>query len=666
VSGDQASGDVRSCRAAGAVLLRRRDVLLGTAAVGFFRFGGAYAQANQEKWAAVVIGVDHATDLPVLSAAVSGAKDMAKWLNNQGYDVTTITDESGPVKTEAVLGAVVKILEPPRYTRILIYFAGHGFISKNSEFWILSDAQKKDDEALNVDGSAWRARFAPIGNVVFISDACRSRSSDFASDTISGGIIFPKYPPPKVPANVDQFFATQLGYTASEAVADSAKVYHGIYTQSFLSAFNDPPVEFVRQEDGRQVVPDPELQLFLSKDVPKRAQAVSLTLRQYPDAIITSRDKVYLGCVAGSGTTGASANPPSSGGPNPADEKPLSHYNSTTTDYWLHPPADWFSGDETAAQHGLPPNPGRPLKDLATLGMRSASDQVPLELTPALRELGRESGYFATHDVVVNSAAAHDDFPARTGFVVSNAGVKQVAVTPGAKIEILRGGSRSDSALVQVETGQTRDTSVLIEFEDGSGTVVAVLPNFVGTIAVQDEGVVSVNYSPSRESGREVGDARSVSRLAQLRANAAAAAKLGVFRADNPAEAVRLANDIRVLKGIDPTLGLYAAYAYQQAGALEQIRSIADIMRGQFDLLLFDIAMFANFEPVQTVVRGGFIVPFCPMLSQGWNLLEATGARIPEPARQAARHLRQALWKTFEREGVAILLESPLFRSSAG
>jgi hypothetical protein len=372
-------------------------------------------------------------------------------------------------------------------------------------------------------------------------------------------------------------------------------------------------------EDGQQVVPDRELQRYLMNDVPIRAQSLSLTLRQNPDAIVTSPDKVYLGRIAGPATPSASKSPP-----------------AATT------------------------------KDLATLGMRSASDQVPLELGPALQGVGRSSGYFATHDVVVSSAGAPASFPGRTGFIVSNARLKQVAITPGANIQVLRGGSPDDPALVQVETGQARDTSVLIELADGSGTVVAVLPGFVGAIVVQEGGIVSVSYSPSREGGRGFEDSRSQRRLAQLRANAAAAAKLGVFRADDSAAAVRLADDIRMLKAIDPTLGLYAAYAYEQAGRLDQIRSIAEIMRGDFELLLFDIAMLTSLEPVEIVARGGFIVPFCPMLSQGWNFLVATGARIPEPAREAGRHLRQALWTTFDPEGVGILLASSLFRSNAG
>jgi glucose/arabinose dehydrogenase len=38
----------------------------------------------------------------------------------------------------------------------------------------------------------------------------------------------------------------------------------------------------------------------------------------------------------------------------------LIHYNGNTRDYWEHPPADWYMGDENAAQHGERPYPGQP------------------------------------------------------------------------------------------------------------------------------------------------------------------------------------------------------------------------------------------------------------------------------------------------------------------
>jgi hypothetical protein len=368
------------------------------------------------------------------------------------------------------------------------------------------------------------------------------------------------------------------------ALVDSVKEFHGIYTASFLSAFSNPPADFVATIDGQRVVPERDLQRYLLDDVPKRAQFLSLTLRQYPDAIVTSPDKVYLGRISGT--------------PQSASAAP----SMFTT------------------------------KDLATLALGSASAQISLELDPALAEIGRESGYFATHDIVINSAAAHDQFEGLTGFAVSNTGVKQVAVTPGATVTLVAPGSSSEPAHVGIKTGDARDTSVLIQFDDGSGAVVAVLPGFVGTIAVEKSGVVSLNYTPSRESGHGSLDPRDQQRLEQLRANAAAAARLGAFRVDTPKEAARLADALRVLRGIDPTLGLYAAYAYEQAGLLDQIRSVAEIIRANLGMLLFDVAMLAGPEPPVTVARGGFIAPFCPMLSQGWNYLGATRSIIPAEA----------------------------------
>jgi glucose/arabinose dehydrogenase len=44
-----------------------------------------------------------------------------------------------------------------------------------------------------------------------------------------------------------------------------------------------------------------------------------------------------------------------------AQDKALGKYDSTARNFWLHPPEDWWRGDETEAQKGLTPNPGQPL-----------------------------------------------------------------------------------------------------------------------------------------------------------------------------------------------------------------------------------------------------------------------------------------------------------------
>jgi glucose/arabinose dehydrogenase len=48
-----------------------------------------------------------------------------------------------------------------------------------------------------------------------------------------------------------------------------------------------------------------------------------------------------------------------SGSARAADDA-LVNYNGNTREYWEHPPADWYMGDETASQHGERPYPGQP------------------------------------------------------------------------------------------------------------------------------------------------------------------------------------------------------------------------------------------------------------------------------------------------------------------
>ena len=61
------------------------------------------------------------------------------------------------------------------------------------------------------------------------------------------------------------------------------------------------------------------------------------------------------------GAAGLAAVGMASAVPARADDAPLIKYNANASDYWQHPPADWFMGDETAQQHGTHPYPNQPL-----------------------------------------------------------------------------------------------------------------------------------------------------------------------------------------------------------------------------------------------------------------------------------------------------------------
>lgn len=145
-------------------------------------------------------------------------------------------------------------------------------------------------------------------------------------------------------------------------------------------------------------------------------------------------------------------------------------------------------------------------------------------------------------------------------------------------------------------------------------------------------------------------------RLEALHAVVAASARFGVFRIEAPREnresiARNMADSIRMLKGIDPTLGLYAAYAYFDAGLPGQVRSVNDAMRSNLSgTKLFDTAMLAG--ELQGNEAGSDTVPFVPMLSQGWSLLRVKGVRLSEEVAAMRYNMRNALWLTLRSEGV--------------
>jgi hypothetical protein len=203
----------------------------------------------------------------------------------------------------------------------------------------------------------------------------------------------------------------------------------------------------------------------------------------------------------------------------------------------------------------------------------------------------------------------------------------------------------------------SRPVSVLLEFDNGRGAVIAALPQYNATVLLDREEIASVTYDlPGYQLPP---GSRESERLRALRASVAAAARHGAFRIED-ADARAFADRIRVMKGIDPTLGIYAAYAYHQVGLLGQIRSVAGYLRDDLSgALPFDVAMLLRMPDAHPEKLGpGVVVPFCPMLTQGWALLPAKRVTLPPNIETAGRHLARSLWTLFEAEGVRLIRNS--------
>lgn len=651
--------------------MRRRDVLaLGAAMAGTLAVPPALRSQPARTRAAVVIGVDKAGDLPKLSAAVSGARSIAKWLEDQGFfEVKLFVDDGAAVTTSEVYGAVDAFVRRGIFEQLVIYFSGHGFLVGHSERWLLTGAPDNPNEAISLAGSIDLARGSGIPNVVFISDACRSTADSLRSNYVDGHLIFPNRGFNRNSrSDIDLFFATTPGDPSYEApVARSSAVYEGIFTSCFLSAYQTPDPPMVQIVGGLRVVPNNRMRGYLAREVPKRAAARSIMLDQTPDTIITSGDSTYIGRAADIlSENSSSSTPPSNFAlprASPPDAAPPAVPRGS-----LRPDAS-TSGDQLRRATSIPPGQtpstvptmldvaARALADNKVSALGDVS-HVPID---AVDRFAVQTG-FAARQTSILIAQEPVQFETQTGFTVLGAPVALAATNPRMQSAVLSQGGGSERAIVRVDPGEDGFGTVALRFADGQGTVLAALKGFVGTVAVDERGGVSnVSYVPARNGPRWGGYAQDRERLDRLRAAVATSARFGVFRIEGDREtrdkrARGLADSIRILKGIDPTLGLYAAYAYASADISESVDSVRAFMREDLNTDLFDVALLSGALSGKSVEDFGRLVPVCPMLSQGWELLKPRDVRLAPSVAEARRYLRGALWTTVGRVGMDIIM----------
>lgn len=600
--------------------MRRRDVLLGGLALAQLATSrNVMAQGGGPSTrAAVVVGVNKTGDLPVLRAAVSGAKAVADWLGGEGFEVKLIVDEGKVVTADDIKRAVTDFVNRGTLTQLVIYFSGHGVAFGNSEFWLLTGAPEDLAEAVSVTECIDQANRSAISNVVIICDACRSLP-DFDTTLLHGTVLFPRgsFVPGAQSPDVDRFFGTRPGAPAYE-IKVAANNYTGIYTSTLLDAFKHPRAGMIMKVNNVDVVSNRALKAFLLDEVPSRLRAAGAQVIQYPDSKVESPDSAYIGRAI------AQAAPP----PGPVTP------NITISDIANHQ----FS-----------------LTHVGSLGSLRDLSPVALDRATADSEFGQ------TQRALLDAKKA-DSFDTETGFFVIGTGVRAAWIAGEQSPEIVNSGDgKEQPALISLPRSYRSPVTAALVFDDGSGTVVAALPGFIGSLAVEGGQVMSVTYTPSRYSSRRDEYATENKRIEELRALAATSAKFGVFRIEGDKETRtragrRLADQIRVLKGIDPTLGIYAAYAYADANLPEQVRSVQSYMRGDLGRDLFDVALLADSLTGQRIegLRDA-VVPFCPMLTQGWQLLRVREVTLSENVQRARDNLRPGLWTTFGPRGMEFI-----------
>ena len=485
---------------------------------------------------------------------------------------------------------------------LLIYFAGHGvLLAPECEYWLLPSADRNPNEAVNLLGSVEAARNSGIEHIIFISDACRSRAAADWQTGIKGTVIFPSQSarPPR-PA-IDRLFAALPGNPALELdVGVAATAYDGIFTECLLDVLHAGVAETIDEFDS----PPPPVKVIqcfragehLQTEVPRRLAAADPRLNQTPDFIAESHRPKYLIRV-GPGSSGFGlAAPPTPPQPNPT---PLA---------------------QKAAAYNLQQYFERP------------GGSLPVA------PLGFQASPFSAEVDRIQNARGRATFETRVGFTVLGIPVARVATTGPHDVFDTNGDWHIRLYDEQARTG-------LVQFADGSGVALPVLPGFVGTVLVQNDEIVSIAYAPALGTLRYFG--YDIQEVDKRRAFASAAMSRGYFRVDS-SNAQRFAGYVRELKGFDPILGLFATYAYSQAGIQDQVADVYQYMALEDVPMLFDVAMLAKKWDKQ-------VAPFCPLLRQSWAIGAAQAMPLLPSVEAVTPYLQPGLWTKFNQTGMDLL-----------
>jgi hypothetical protein len=575
--------------------------------------------------AGIFIGVDKTGNLQPLKDAASGAQKMHQWAIKQGMSDKThaklITDADGKkVRPDEIYDAIVPLVGGAGIDQLIIYFAGHGININRGEQWLLSDAPVNASAAVNVAGSVELARYCGIQHVVIISDACRVAPEGIQAQNVRGTDIFPNDGNGDRSKPVDQFFACFLGKTAAELKVASAAAenYRALYTDALLDGLNPIQTNALYSggepgDEWRYVWPR-ELERYLETEIPQRVKKLKLqnSVNQNPDAIITS------------------------------DKRWLARFNmgSVTAQEPVSTPPRPTSGP------ALLGNVAKNLVRSAAIGKIAFDTDIERAKSAGsdnIRQLAN-----ATEKLAASFGPKH--FETQCGIKLRGARIIDV-FAPRAKVEVIRDAVD----LVRIDPLEGLAASVLLRFKGAFGTVIPVISGFLAAVTIEDGEVVDVAYEPSDNTWRWPMYQDRAADIRSLRAVAAASSRQGRFRLER-ADGMEIARRMQWAKGVDPTLAIYAAYAYHDLQDLDRLREMSKYLRGDVGATFFDLELLGRRIVGAEIRPDSGIVPFTPLLSQGWALLSANRVRLHPALDGIQRNLRDSLWSAFDDAGLEKLV----------
>lgn len=570
----------------------------------------------------VGIGVANPSGMAPLPGVYNSIDQMADWANSQNYsDVEIVTDKEEPVTAKRIASHLSPLLEKSIF-RIVVYFAGHGFLNSPDQVWILSDGPDVNSgrisrDTLRASISTYRPK-----QISMIADACLE-ARHFQSGTVP--VLFDA-PGPRERVFVDNIFSTLPNNPSFFFRGNKEDADFCLFTSVLLNFLNGVDKRAFRLANG--VLPNVTTQTLywnLPDAVLERGADHRVDQEPRIEPGFPQGDDVYSTFARGQGkpepgTPGGdddsleplvSGDPPSNG-----ETERLSH-NTT-------------SFEERARTVGLP---APPLLDDSQIDRLKAE---AFHWNERLTALIHREGHRASWGIIINEAP--------TGFFT---GPISDPDKPAIWYPILRSDLDKAVPYVGRRPGAILTISWSTRWESEGAeffTIVPVFENLISTIHLADDtgeaegGCIQLSWSPDYSSHlyseKTITAWRALIALTQGRLVSA--------------DATSIADSLRDEKHINPMIGIICSYLYDLVGDLDSVSRLCHFYVQHAQGIPFDIALLSGGQ-----IRRS-------MEYDGWELSYAAAA---EDKKRASANGPSYLWRSTP-EGVGrVAGAAPLVRA---
>lgn len=613
----------------------------------------------------ISIGINNVNGLHPLRAAASGAIEFDGWAKSQGYSTNLFTDDNdNQVRINDIFDSINNIIEQRSCEQLIIFFSGHGILqSPSQEIWLLSNAKNNPNESINLTGSIDYARTSGIPYIVFISDACRILPMELQL-TGNGSVIFPICEDTEQECAIDILYGTRPGNPANEYSSTVNIKKFGLFTQSILEILNGEYTRLILNghgggyllasyydsnqlkldlnykslSQGNWYITTIGIEYPLKSILNNKANSISITLNQSPDIRIQHQNtKPYISKF------------------DDYTAKSLVLNSKKDIEFGKQFDSKNFEKIQNDLVFRLDNN--------ENLNFRSARfiPQYLDSFSTNLEDKKNSSSLIKNAKKIFNSKG-RESFETQTGFTIVGNKIEDIIVNEDKKERFY------DNNTDQIRIYQDDSiSSALIVLNNGHSIPIAILNGYIGTLVFDKNRLLTINYTPSKNNYKYQSFKENEKKIKFVRAFIASAANEGFdykntfkneFNKDGRMRYDNAGSFLRREKSIDPSLGLYAVYAFMQAGKINDVKSVYNYMREESDKMLFDVAMLSGMLKVEYKR----LAPFCPMLSLGWAYRNRFEEFLHPKLQEASSFLVPNLWTTFDVNGTEIL--KTLFKSN--